>query len=194
MDQNRKMRLTGRDRDEASARRRTVGRWIGAALPVLLALVAFDTPAARGDPSPTRIVPIALSGNDPVSYFLPEGPRPGSPRFEADWDGRVFRFATEANLAVFWRDPGVYAPRLGGFDAEAVLDGRLADADPKVFALVEGRLYLFRDAARRARFLADPALARKAEEIWPTLGRLLDDPDEFAGAKPAAPAPRSGEP
>lgn len=167
---------------------------MGLALPVLLALGPFAGPAARSEPDPIRIAPIALSGYDPVSYFLPGGPQPGSARFEADWDGRVWRFALEANRAAFRRDPGIYAPRLGGFDAAAILERRLVDADPTVFALIDGRLYLFRDTARRSRFVADPGLARKAEEIWPKLGGLLDDPEEFRAAKAPAPPPKTGTP
>lgn len=159
---------------------------------MLLLLAAAFAPAARSEPDPLRIVQLALNGYDPVSYFLPDGPQPGSARFEAEWGGRVWRFAMEADRAAFRRDPDVYAPRLGGYDAAAILDRRLADADPAVFAILDGRLYLFRDAERRARFVADPALARKAEAIWPTLGRLLEDPEETRRTAPAADQPRTG--
>lgn len=134
---------------------------------------------------------LALNGYDPVSYFLPDGPQPGSARFEEEWGGRVWRFALEADRTAFRRDPDVYAPRLGGYDAAAILDRRLADADPAVFAILDGRLYLFRDAERRARFVADPALARKAEAIWPTLGRLLEDPEDTRRPATAADQPRT---
>lgn len=168
-----------------------LGSRLGAALAVLLVLGVPAAPEGRSEPAQAWIAPIALNGYDPVTYFLPEGPRPGSSRFEEEWDGRVWRFALEANRAAFRRDPGIYAPRLGGFDAQAILERRLADADPTMFALIDGRLYLFRDAARRARFVADPALAREAERIWPTLGGLLDDPEEFRATKPPAASPRT---
>ncbi len=134
---------------------------------------------ARGEP--TRFEPLALNGYDPVSYFLPEGPKSGAARFETRWDGRIWRFALDANRAAFLRDPTVYAPRLGGYDAAGILDQRIVDADPAIFALLDGRLYLFRDGKRRDRFLAEPALARQAEAIWPSLTRLLDDPEEVRG-------------
>lgn len=161
------MRLTGRDRH-------------GSRRIVLAGLLALTVSAARGEP--TRIEALALNGYDPVSYFLPDGPQAGSSRFEAQWDGRAWRFALDANRAAFLRDPTVYAPRLGGYDAAGILDRRIVDADPAVFALVDGRLYLFRDSKRRERFLADPALARQAEAIWPSLTRLLDDPADVTGA------------
>ncbi|MCJ2014793.1 YHS domain-containing (seleno)protein [Methylobacterium sp. J-076] len=134
--------------------------------------------AARSEPPPIRIAPLALGGYDPVSYFLPAGPQAGSARLEAEWNGQVWRFAIEANRAAFRRYPGIYAPRLGGYDVAGILDHRLVGADPAVFAVIDERLYLFRDAQRRARVVADPALAGRAEAIWPTLGRLLDDPEE----------------
>lgn len=160
--------------DESGGTRRALLRGVS------LAVAGFLAPGAgaRGEPAATRVTVLALRGYDPVSYFLPEGPRPGSPLFETEWGDRVWRFASEANRAAFRRDPEVYAPRLGGFDAAGILDRRLADADPAVFAVIGERLYLFRDGQRRGRFLADPALAASAEAIWPGLSGLLDDPAE----------------
>ena len=129
-------------------------------------------------PELPRLELLGLRGFDPVSYFLDAGPQSGSDRFELSWGGRVWRFASGANRAAFAEDPVVYAPRLSGYDAAGVLDGRVVDADPAVFAVIGERLYLFRDAERRARFLADPSLARTAEARWPTLRGLLDDPGE----------------
>ena len=135
-------------------------------------------------PAETQVMVLALGGYDPVSYFMPEGPKPGSPRFEASWSGRAWRFAAEANRAAFLRDPDVYAPRLGGFDPAGVLERRVVEASPAIFAIIGERLYLFRTGERRARFLAQPDLAAAAEAIWPQLRTLLDDPP------PLAPSPR----
>jgi hypothetical protein len=118
--------------------------------------------------------PLALSGFDPVSYFLPKGPRAGSSAFEASGGGRTWRFAGAANRAAYLRDPTVYTPRLGGYDVVGILDGRLVDADPLVFAVIEERLYLFRNAERRDWVLADPTLAERAEASWPSLQPLTD--------------------
>ena len=146
-----------------------------------LLLAALATTGARADPAPVRSVEpgaLALRGFDTVSYFLPEGPRAGSAAHEMAWRGRGWRFASALNRAAFARDPEVYAPRLGGHDPVGVLEGRLVDADPLVFAVLEGRLYLFRDAGRRDRLSADraaePGLLARAEALWPTLDRLQD--------------------
>lgn len=142
----------------------------------LLLAAAAVPPRARAAPAvPERL---ALRGFDAVSYFLPEGPQAGSPAHEFAWRGRGWRFASGANRAAFARDPEIYAPRLGGHDAVGVLEGRLVDADPLVFALFEGRLYLFRDSERRARLVAglaeEPGLIARAETLWPGLDRLRD--------------------
>jgi hypothetical protein len=115
---------------------------------------------------------LALRGFDAVSYFLPGGPVAGRPAFELPWRGRVWRFAGAANRDAFRRDPEAYAPRLGGYDPIGVVEGRLVDADPLVFALVDMRLYLFRDAERRA--FAGPDLAGRAEARWPALRALTE--------------------
>ncbi|MCJ2142367.1 YHS domain-containing (seleno)protein [Methylobacterium sp. E-066] len=143
------------------------------ALAVLL--ITAGVPAAAG-PSAATIELLALEGFDPVSYFLKEGPQAGAARFELSWGGKVWRFASGADRAAFRDNPEVYAPRLGGFDAAGILDGRLVDADPLVFAVIGERLYLFRDAERRARFLAEPELVRRAEAAWPGLQGQLDMP------------------
>ncbi|MGH1570290.1 YHS domain-containing (seleno)protein [Methylobacterium sp. P31] len=142
---------------------------------LLVAVLGFARPAGA-EPAGAQIALLTLNGFDPVSYFLEGGPRAGIARFELSWGGRVWRFASGANREAFRDDPTVYAPRLGGYDAAGILEGRLVDADPLVFAVIGDRLYLFRDAARRARFVADPALAGEAEAAWPGLRDQQDVP------------------
>jgi YHS domain-containing protein len=144
-------------------------------LAALLAAPGLAVAAAPGSET-TRIELLTLNGFDPVTYFLEGGPQAGTARFELTWGGHVWRFASGANREAFRDDPAVYAPRLGGFDAAGILEGRLVDADPLVFAVIAERLYLFRDAGRRARFVAEPSLAERAEAAWPGLRGLLDMP------------------
>lgn len=143
----------------------------------LLAIAGAALPGAAAG-APGGPGGLALRGFDAVSYFLPDGPQAGSPAHEIAWRGRGWRFASASNRAAFARDPEVYAPRLGGHDPVGVLEGRIVDADPLVFALFEGRLYLFRDSARRDRMIAglaeEPGLIVRAESLWPKLDRLQD--------------------
>jgi hypothetical protein len=113
----------------------------------------------------------ALGGLDPVTYHLGGKPLPGLKQHELVHQGVAWHFVNAANRAAFERAPELYRPRLGGYDAHAVSRGRIADADPGLFILQEGRLYVFRTAEGRAAFLADPSLMVKAEQRWPEVAR-----------------------
>jgi hypothetical protein len=119
---------------------------------------------------------LALGGFDPVSYFLPEGPRPGRAELELVWGGVAWRFARAANRAAFEAQPTAYAPRIGGYDAHAVSAGRIVDASPSLYVVVRDRLYLFRNDANRARFLSDERHAEESETRWRDLRKGLVTP------------------
>jgi YHS domain-containing protein len=109
---------------------------------------------------------LALEGFDPVSYFLGNAPEPGRPSLEVVWGGAAWRFTSEANRAAFLSRPQVYSPRLGGFDALAMSEGRLVEAGARVAAVAGGKLYLFHSRASRDAFLDDPKALERAERVW----------------------------
>ncbi len=115
---------------------------------------------------------LAIFGYDPVSYHLDLKAVPGSPEHEFVLDGAVWRFTSEANKAAFAESPEIYLPLFGGHDATNVAEGRMTWGDPAVFALVGGRLVLFRNASARDRFAADAALRAQAMRRWPEVVRL----------------------
>ena len=85
---------------------------------------------------------VAVSGYDPVAYFRTNMPVKGSSEFKAEHQGAEFHFADAADLAAFKADPARYAPQYGGYCAWAVSQGGTASADPKVWRIVDGKLYL----------------------------------------------------
>jgi hypothetical protein len=115
----------------------------------------------------------ALSGFDPVAYFLNAAAVPGLPAYELVHEGAVWRFASAANLEAFREAPQIYTPRFGGFDASSVADGRVVDADPHRFAVIGSQLYFFHSDASRRRFLAEAALRKQAQERWPSVATLV---------------------
>lgn len=115
----------------------------------------------------------AVDGFDVVAYFIEGKASPGLPDYETTWNGVVWRFASRANQVAFERDPQIYAPRFGGYDAEAAMRGAPAQADPHVFAVTDGRLYLFRTEQGRARFAADGKALRAGEERWRDIEKQL---------------------
>ncbi|PZR91278.1 MAG: hypothetical protein DI537_16550 [Stutzerimonas stutzeri] len=116
---------------------------------------------------------LALSGFDPVAYFLNDAAVPGLPEYELIHAGAVWRFASAANRDAFREAPQVYTPRFGGFDASGVADGRAIDADPHRFAVIGAQLYFFRSDENRRRFLSEAALRAKAQERWPAVATLI---------------------
>lgn len=89
---------------------------------------------------------LAIQGFDPVSYY-PEGgdkPAPGRRDLVYTYRGVTYRFATQANMAAFKKDPRKYEPAHGGWCSSAMADsGRKVEIDPKAFKLTNGRLFLF---------------------------------------------------
>jgi YHS domain-containing protein len=89
---------------------------------------------------------LAIEGYDPVAYF-PEGggkPLKGSDKFTHTHRGVTYRFANQANLDAFKKDPNKYEPTYGGWCASAMADGgRKVEIDPENFKVTNGRLFLF---------------------------------------------------
>jgi len=93
----------------------------------------------------------AVSGYDVVAYFdLPQGPVgqsqpegvPGRADITAEYNGATFAFATEANRDLFLADPARYAPQFDGHCAYGVSRGGKVPANPNLWRIVDGKLYL----------------------------------------------------
>jgi len=85
---------------------------------------------------------LALRGYDPVAYFTLEEPTRGSADFNHTWNGATWHFSTAAHRDLFIANPEQYVPQFGGYCAWAVSRNYTADADPEVWAVVDGKLYL----------------------------------------------------
>lgn len=115
----------------------------------------------------------AVDGYDVVAYYVEGKAQPGSADFETIWNGTAWRFSSRANQVAFERDPAVYAPRFGGYDTAAAVRGTVSEADPALFLILNGRLYLFRTAAGRATYQDQAAVLRQAESGWKDVERQL---------------------
>jgi YHS domain-containing protein len=81
-------------------------------------------------------------GYDPVTYQQSGGPKIGAAANTLEWKGAKWQFVSPENLASFKANPEKYAPQYGGYCAFAVSKGATAPGDPKVFTIVDGKLYL----------------------------------------------------
>jgi len=117
---------------------------------------------------------LAISGFDPVAYFVDGKPRIGRADLELRLDGVVWRFLDEGNRAAFADHPEVYMPRFGGYDAVAIARGASVPGHPLFWAISGERLYLFYDAQARATFLAGTAaVIERATRKWPQVARTV---------------------
>lgn len=115
---------------------------------------------------------LAISGFDPLSYFVDAKPKMGRPDMELRLDGAVWRFQNEGNRAAFADHPEVYMPRFGGYDPVAVARGVSVPGHPLFWAVTGERLYLFFSEEARTTFLADPGrIIDSALRKWPEVAR-----------------------
>ncbi len=137
----------------------------------LLLAVVFATPAFAGEYFEKDGV--AISGYDPVSYFVETKPVKGSPEFHAEYQGSTFYFSTVANRDTFAANPDKFAPQYGGYCAFGMAKGYKAVIDPDAFTVVGERLYLNYSEPVRSRWLSDiPGYIRQADANWPDVKKL----------------------
>lgn len=117
---------------------------------------------------------LAILGFDPIAYFTDGAPSVGRGEFEYRHAGVVWRFRNSGNLAAFAADPDVYTPRFGGYDPVGVGRGVAAAGDPRIFLVVDERLYLFHSLENKEAFIADGAHAvAVADAAWPSVQHTL---------------------
>lgn len=121
----------------------------------------------------------AVSGYDVVSYFdidqSPVGapqtaPTEGRATITADYNGTTFAFATTANRDRFVTDPAAFAPQYDGHCAYGVAKGGKVPANPNLWRIVDGKLYLNIDKKVVSRWEADiPGYLTAATKTWSSL-------------------------
>ena len=93
----------------------------------------------------------AVSGYDPVAFFnLEQAPVgetqpkavPGKASITADYNGAKWAFASEENRDQFLANPEKYAPQFDGHCAYGIAQGGKVPANPNLWRIVDGKLYL----------------------------------------------------
>lgn len=112
--------------------------------------------------------PLGMHGNDPVSMFQSENPAQGDATFTSSHDGIDYYFTSAEAQAMFDADPAAYLPQFGGFCAFGVYAGKKLDGDVRYADIVDGKLYLFVNAATLERYLENPqVIIAGANDKWP---------------------------
>src|SRR5262245_22380790 len=125
-------------------------------LPILAMAAANRVPLAA-EAAPATGKRLALSGYDPVSYFIDGHPEKGSADYQASYDDATYWFKTPEHRAKFVADPDHYAPQFAGYCAVTLSRGAKYEADPEAWAIADGRLYVFGSKAAVPVFQAQTA-------------------------------------
>ena len=113
---------------------------------------------------------LAAGGYDTVAYHTQRTAVPGTPEFRVSWNGAEWQFSTAANRDLFVAAPERYAPQYGGYCAFAVASGSTSPGDPRLFDLVNGRLFLNLSASTQASWRRDQAgMIQRGDQNWPRL-------------------------
>ena len=93
----------------------------------------------------------AVSGHDVVAYHSLEQSPVGQPQpaaiegkeaYKAEYNGATWLFASAANRDAFKADPAKYAPLYDGHCAYGISRGGKVPANPDLWRIVDGKLYL----------------------------------------------------
>lgn len=117
-------------------------RFITAAIFIVASLFTFNAVAQDDAISTGYFSDVALDGYDTVAYFILNKPVAGSEKYMATWRDATWHFSNAENLALFTKSPEKYAPQYGAYCAWAMSGGKTVGADPEVWHIEEGKLYL----------------------------------------------------
>jgi YHS domain-containing protein len=133
--------------------------------------------AAFADSSPGQKVLVlknkdgsAIQGYDAVAYFTDNKPVKGNPRFQSEFEGAKYYFASAEHKALFDATPAKYAPAYGGYCGYAASIDRLSPISPEWFQIIDGRLILQHNKKATDKFNSDQkGNIVKADQNWPGL-------------------------
>ncbi len=84
----------------------------------------------------------AILGYDAMAYFTDNKPAKGNPKFQSEYEGAKYYFASADHKALFDANPAKYAPAYGGYCGYAASIDRLSPISPEWFQIIDGRLIL----------------------------------------------------
>ena len=136
-------------------------------VPLVIALVTVAPALAQSDAANAPAV--ALKGYDVVAYFSEQRPSKGSADISQDFDGVRYYFSSARNRTVFGADPDHYMPQFGGYCAMGISKGKKFEADPTIFRIVDGKLFVFSSPKAGDAVDQDPEILARARRAWDAL-------------------------
>jgi YHS domain-containing protein len=119
---------------------------------------------------------VGAGGYDVVAYHTQGKAMRGTGFHAADYEGVTYLFTSKENRSHFLKDPDKYVPQFGGYCAFGAAMGKKLYADPTVWKLVDGKLFLNVDSKIQKKFEKDlSGNIAKADANWP---KLIDQSPE----------------
>jgi YHS domain-containing protein len=110
---------------------------------------------------------VILKGYDPVAYFKQGKAVKGKEKISSTYGGATYYFASAEDKSEFDKNPAKYKPQYGGWCANGMLKGKLADTDPNEFFIYKGKLFVCTGAEQLKNFEAKPdENIKKADKKW----------------------------
>lgn len=150
----------------------------------LASLMAIVTPSIAGPEVNTSIGGVLVAGKpapglavrgfDVVAYHTLGKAKLGTSKYAAKHGAATYRFSTNANMQAFKANPSKYEPAYGGYCAYGVSVNAKFDGDPRLWKIVNGKLYLNLNQDIQKAFNNDVKGAiQKAEVNWPKIASKL---------------------
>ena len=112
----------------------------------------------------------AILGYDAVAYFTDNKAVKGNPKFQSEYEGAKYYFASADHKRIYDANPAKYAPAYGGYCGYAASIDRLSPISPEWFQIIDGRLVLQHNKKATDLFNQDKAgNIVKADKTWPSL-------------------------
>ena len=111
----------------------------------------------------------AIDGYDPVTYFTEGVAKKGLESFSTEWNAATWFFSSQENLDRFKTHPEKYAPQFGGYCSFAMMMGQTADASPKIWDIVDDKLYLNANKLVRFVWKLFPRHVESSQKRWRAL-------------------------
>ncbi len=109
----------------------------------------------------------ALGGYCPVCYIAAGKANLGSPEITSEVKGKTYQFVSAETKALFDENPAKFLPQYDGFCAYGMSLGKKFESDPTVFKVMDGKVYLNKNA-KIGKLFAEGTAAHitKADQEW----------------------------
>lgn len=141
---------------------------IGLVAPAIIMVASYGTAFDKVNKTSFGV---AIKGYDTVAYHTENRAVKGKSEVSYNWNDAVWYFATAENRNLFAADPERYAPQYGGYCARSLsTTGKVFGADPEVFKIIDGKLFLSWNTDTANQFQADASASiPKADARWKEL-------------------------